>query len=526
MADNPSVLPSLGHVRVAVIGAGFAGIGAAVTLTRAGHEVLVLERAATVGGTWRDNSYPGCACDVQSHLYSFSFAPNPAWSRVYSPQSEILAYLQDVVRRFGLAARIRCGVDVERADWDERDRLWRLRTTAGALTADVLVSACGPFSEPRVPSLPGRDSFVGQVLHSGRWTPGTDLTGRRVAVVGTGASAIQLVPQLARTAAAVTVFQRTAPWITPRNDREIPARRRSSYARHPAAQRLTRWSIYGARELLVLGFVHRPALLRGVERMARAHLRRQVPDPGLRALLTPGYRAGCKRILSSDDYYPALGLDTVELIPSGVSAFAPGRIVAADGTRREVDTVVFATGFETTDVPIAHHVHGRGGRLLAEVWAPSGMQALRGTTVHGFPNLFLLVGPNTGLGHTSMIQVIESQLAYLGAALDAMRERGIAVLEPTVRAQRAWNADVRRRMRGTVWATGGCSSWYQDGRGRITTLWPGSTARLRWQTRRIDLAEYLLTPARTAATSTVPPPTATSSPARARSAAATVEGGR
>jgi cation diffusion facilitator CzcD-associated flavoprotein CzcO len=240
--------------------------------------------------------------------------------------------------------------------------------------------------------------------------------------------------------------------------------------------------------------VHRPGLMRGIERLGREHLRRQVPDPGLRALLTPTYRAGCKRILSSDDYYPALCRDNVELVPSAVARLEPGTVVAADGTRRAADAVVLATGFETTDLPIAHHVRGRDGRLLADVWRGAGMQALRGTTVHGFPNLFLLIGPNTGLGHTSMIQVIESQLAYVQDALAAMARRRLAAIEPAADAQRAWNDRLQERMRGTVWATGGCASWYQDDHGRLTTLWPGSTMRLRRQTRRIDLVEYRVTP--------------------------------
>jgi len=486
-----------GHVPVVVIGAGFAGIGAAAVLARAGRAVLVLERAPAVGGVWRDNTYPGCACDVESPLYSFSFAPNPTWSHVYAPQAEILAYLQDVVRRFGLADRIRCGVDVVEAAWDADAHVWRITTDHGDLTADVLVSACGALSEPVLPSLPGLAEFAaagGTVVHSARWTPDLDVAERRVAMVGSGASAIQLVPQLARRAAELTVFQRTAPWIIPRRDREIPPARRARFAAHPTTLRLTRWGLFGARELLVLGMVHRPALMRGVERLCRSHLRRQVPDPGLRALLTPSYRAGCKRILSSDEYYPTLNRENVELVPSGVARFEPGTVVAADGTRRPADVVVLATGFETTDLPIAHHVRGRDGRSLADVWKDGGMAALRGTTVHGFPNLFLLVGQNTGQGHTSMIQIIESQLAYVRAALDAMDRRGLVALEPLPQAQADWNARLAARLARTVWTTGGCSSWYQDDHGRVTTLWPGSTVRLRLQTRRIDLNEYRLTP--------------------------------
>lgn len=487
-----SELPA--HVRVAVVGAGFSGIGAAVTLGRAGHDVVVLERAERVGGTWRDNAYPGCACDVPSHLYSFSFAPNPSWSRAYSPQPEILAYLEDVVARFGVGDRIHCGVEVLDAGWDDLARLWRVRTSAGDLTADVLVGAAGPLSRPHLPDVPGLAEFPGDVLHTGAWDPATDLTGRRVAVVGTGASAIQIVPQLAGRAASVTVLQRTPPWILPRHDRPIPARRRQRYARRPDLQRLARWGTYLSREVGVVGFVHSPALMGGVERLCRRHLRAQVPDPGLRQLLTPDYRAGCKRILLSDDYYPALLRDDVELVASAAARFEPGAVITADGARREIDAVVLATGFEPTDLPIAHRVRGRDGRTLADVWAGTGMQALRGATVHGFPNLFFLVGPNTGLGHTSMVQVIESQLAYLADALRAMDARGLAAIEPADDAQHRWNAMVQRRLRGSVWATGGCASWYQDARGRIPTLWPGSTARLRWQTRHVDLVEYRLTP--------------------------------
>jgi len=477
-------------MKVVVIGAGFGGIGAAVTLGQAGHEVLVLERAAAIGGTWRDNTYPGCACDVPSHLYSFSFAPNPEWASAYSSQPEILRYLQDVVRRFGVADRIRCGVEVTAARWDDAAQCWQLSTSEGSLKADVLVSAAGPLSEPKIPDLPGLAVFEGEVWHSARWRDDVGLTGRRVAVIGSGASAVQIVPRLAGRARELTVFQRTPAWVMPRHDREIPAQRRARFAEHPVLQRLARGLIYAGRELGVIGLVYQPALMGGVERICRKHLRRQVRDPALRAVLTPAYRAGCKRILLSDDFYPALMRDDVELVPSAVAGFEPNAVVAADGTRRQVDAVVFATGFETTDLPIAHHITGRDGRLLADVWAGTGMQALRGTTVHGFPNLFFLIGPNTGLGHTSMVHVIESQLAYLRDALRIMDEQELAAIEPTARAQAAWNDILEHRLRRSVWATGGCASWYQDSRGRITTLWPGSTLRLRRATRHLAPHEY------------------------------------
>jgi cation diffusion facilitator CzcD-associated flavoprotein CzcO len=490
---EPDPLPQ--HVRVLVIGAGFAGIGAAVTLTRDGQEVLVLERADDVGGTWRDNTYPGCACDVQSDLYCFSFAPNPAWTRTFAPQREILAYLHDVVRRFKVGHLIRCGVAVTAARWDEPTARWHVSTTLGDLTADVLVSGAGGLNEPKLPNVPGIDTFTGQVFHSARWDPSIDLRGRDVAVVGTGASAIQIVPSIAESVASLVLFQRTAAWVLPRRDKAVPGWKRRLFALVPFVQKVSRALLYLTHEITVLGFVWRPFILRAAERMGRAHLRNQVSDPHLRAVLTPTYHAGCKRVLLSDDYYPALSRHTSEVVPSALATVEGDTLIAEDGTKRRVDALILATGFEVSDLPVARMITGKDGRTLHDVWAVDGMQALRGSTVHGFPNLFFLVGPNTGLGHSSMVHVIESQLAYLRDALRTMDERGCAAIEATDSAQQAWNADVRRHMARTIWTTGGCSSWYQDAAGRVTVLWPGSTLRLRRETRRLDPAEYTLTPA-------------------------------
>ncbi|SRR6266496_279819 len=478
-------------MRVVVVGAGFAGIGAAVKLGEAGYrDVAVLERAGSVGGTWRDNTYPGCACDIPSHLYSFSFAPNPDWTRSFSPQPEIWRYLEEVCERFDVRRWLRCGVELTEARWDEAGRCWLLSTSDGPLTADVLVSAAGPLSEPALPAVPGLDQFGGPVFHSARWDHGVDLAGARVAVIGTGASAVQFVPRIQPTVARLHVFQRTAPWILPRRDRPIPAGRRRLFRAAPTAQQLARAAIYVSREAPVVGFVAAPAALRAVEALARRHLAAQVPDPALRSVLTPGYRAGCKRILLSDDYYPALLRPNVELVGSGLQALTRDGVLAGDGRARPVDAVIFGTGFAATDPPIAHRIRGRDGVLLAEAWSAGGMQALRGSTVAGFPNLFLLVGPNTGLGHNSIVFMIECQLRYLVDALRTMDARALASIEPTAAAQRRWNADLRRRMRRTVWTTGGCASWYQDAQGRVPTLWPGSTLRFRRLTRRVDLAEY------------------------------------
>jgi len=478
------------HLRAVVIGAGFGGLGVAIALRRAGiGPFLVLERRDGVGGTWWDNTYPGCACDVPSHLYSYSFAPNPGWSRAYSEQPEILRYLQDIADRYHLHEHLLLRTEVLQARWDGAEARWQVTTDRGELTADALISATGPLSQPRLPDLPGLDTFPGDAFHSAAWRHDVDLTGKRVAVVGTGASAIQFVPRIQPVVGRLHLFQRTPPWVLPKGDRLLSAREQRVFRRVPAVQFAARQAVYWGHEALVAGFVLQPAILRAAERMARRHLERQVADPTLRAALTPTYRMGCKRVVPSDDFYPALVQPNVELITSGLGRLDGNRAVAADGTAREVDVVIFGTGFQVTDAPVAHRILGRDGQSLAEAWAGSGMQALRGTTVSGFPNLFLVIGPNTGLGHSSMIFMIESQLAYIVDALRATQRAGLAAIEPRRSAQLRWNAVLQRRMRRTVWVSG-CTSWYQDGRGRVTALWPAATWRFRWQTRRIDLAEY------------------------------------
>jgi cation diffusion facilitator CzcD-associated flavoprotein CzcO len=479
------------HHHVIVIGAGFAGLGMAIRLQQ--HEMtdfVVLERAAEIGGTWRDNRYPGCACDVPSALYSFSFELNPFWSCSFSGRQEIWDYLRHCVHRYGLAPRIRFRHEVLAAAWDHRLCRWRLQTNRGELTCDVLITATGPLSEPKIPNLPGLETFQGTVFHSARWDSDYDLRDRRVAVVGTGASAVQFVPRIQPTVGSLTLFQRTAAWVMPRGERRIRDVEQRLYRAIPSLHRLVRAGIYCGREALVPGFAVDPRLLKIAEAAARAHLRRQVDDPELRAKLTPDYRIGCKRILISNDYLPALTRPNVEVVPSGVARVGADWVQAADGTRREVDTVIFGTGFHVTDMPMASWVRGRDGRTLGEVWS-AGAQAHRGTTVAGFPNLFILVGPNTGLGHTSLIYMIESQVAYTIDALRYLRHNGVAAVEVRPEAQAAYNQTIQRRMRGTVWTTGGCASWYLDAHGHNTTLWPTFTWRFRRATRRFQPAEYL-----------------------------------
>jgi cation diffusion facilitator CzcD-associated flavoprotein CzcO len=481
------------HVRVGIIGAGFAGLGAAIRLKREGvDDFVVWERDADVGGTWWANTYPGCQCDIPSHLYSFSFAPNPEWRRTYATQPEIRRYLQDVTDRFALRAHIRLGCAVTAAAWDEANHRWTVETADGAFTADLLIAAPGPLSEPSVPALPGLETFAGTTFHTAGWNHEHDLAGRRVAVIGTGASAIQAVPQIQPLVDRLAVFQRTPPWVVGHGDRPISDRERRVYRRLPALQRAVRAAVYAGSELLVPGLAYRPRLMKLVERLARRHLERQVADPQLRERLTPAYAIGCKRILPSNRWYPAITQPNVDVVTDAIARVEPDGIRTADGALHEADTIIFATGFVVTDIRLAAIVRGREGRLLADAWNGS-PQAYRGTTVAGFPNLFFLVGPNTGLGHNSIVFMIEAQLAYVMDALRTMRERGARRLEVRADAQAAYNERLQERLRRTVWNTGGCSSWYLDRNGRNSTIWPDFTWRFWGQMRRFDAAAYDLT---------------------------------
>ncbi len=479
------------HHRIAIVGTGFSGLGMAIRLRQAGEEDFVLlERAGDIGGTWRDNTYPGCRCDVPSHLYSFSFAPNPNWSSTFSPQSEILEYLKDCAERYGVMPHIRFDTELESASWDDDQQLWQIETSQGALTADILIAAQGPLSDPSLPEVPGIGSFEGTAFHSAEWDHDHDLSGERVAVVGTGASAIQFVPEIQPTVGRLHVFQRTAPWVIPHRNRPMKRWERALYRLFPPAQLAMRAGIYWARELFVLQFRHR-SIRKLLERIPLRHLHDQIEDPELRRKLTPNYRMGCKRILPTDEWYPALAKANVEVVAEGITEVRPHSVVAADGTEREVDTIIFGTGFHVTDVPIADRVRGRDGRTLAEIWQGS-MQAYKGTTVAGYPNLFFLVGPNTGLGHTSIVFMIESQIAYVLDALRTMRRGGARTVEVREDAQTAYNAELDRMTEDTVWVTGGCTSYYIDRNGHNSALWPTYTWPFRRRLREFDAAAYAL----------------------------------
>lgn len=476
-----------------IVGAGFGGLGAAIHRRRSGDDnFLLVEQAGGVGGTWWANRYPGAACDIPSQLYSFSFAPNPAWTRRYPGQAEIEAYLNDCVARFGLTPRLRLHTRLSHLHWDEAQHLWRARVLDAAaheheLLARAVTLATGPLSRPATPAIDGLGSFRGPVMHSARWPEEFDARGRRIAVIGTGASAIQLVPPLALQAGQLTVFQRTAPWILPRRDAPIGPATRWALQRMPGLRRAWRAAIYARHELRAPAFTRHPRWLQALEPLAVAHLKRAIPAGALRNALTPHYRMGCKRILLADDYYPALALPHVKLETTAIAAIEPNGARLADGRRVEFDTLVTATGFEAAQIKPPCSVIGPQGRTLHAAWAQR-PQAYLGTMVAGFPNLFTVIGPNTILGHNSMVYIIESQLAFID---DAMRRLGThAWLAPTADAQERFNAELDERLPGTVWATGGCTSWYQTHDGRITTLWPGSTLEYRRRTRRVPARDF------------------------------------
>jgi cation diffusion facilitator CzcD-associated flavoprotein CzcO len=482
--------------KIVIIGSGFSGIGMGIALKKSGvTDFVILEKTADLGGTWRDNRYPGCACDVPSPLYSFSFELNPSWTRLFAPQPEIWDYLRECAAKYGIDEHIRYDAKVEGAEWDDAERLWTVRTSDGnRYVAHAVVSGAGALHIPSYPRIPGLESFGGTAFHSSAWDHSCDLTGKRVAVIGTGASAIQFVPEVAKVAERLTVFQRTPPWIHPRPNVAIPGRTRSLLGAVPGAARALRYAVYWALETRALGFAADPRLMAPLEALARKHLDQQVADPALRARLTPDYTIGCKRILLSSDYYPALQRPNVEVVTEDIREIVPSGVVTAsggavDGAPREFDVIIYATGFRVTDAAVELNVTGRGGVKLADAWA-SGVEALRGITVPGFPNLFQLLGPNTGLGHTSVVFMVETQVQHVLSCLRILsREKG-ATIEARDDALRRYNDGLQRRLRRAVWTAGGCKSWYLDSGGVNRAIWPGFTFEYWARTRRARRSEY------------------------------------
>ena len=483
----------MGQTEVAIVGSGFAGLCMGIKLRQAGCEdFVILEKADELGGTWRDNTYPGCACDVPSYLYSFSFEQNPRWTRMFAPWDEILAYLKHCATKYGIADKIRYGAEVTEAAYDETTGRWTVTINGTeTLDAQALVAGVGNLHQPKFPDLAGLDSFTGTAFHSSQWDHDHDLTGKRVAVIGTGASAIQFVPRVAEQAAQLDVYQRTAPWITPKPDRAIGPRERALHARFPAGQRAIRDVIFWGLEARGVGFAGTPKLMKGLELQARWHLRRQVTDPELRARLTPDYQIGCKRLLQSNDYYPAFARDNVDLVTTPISRVTATGVVTADGVERPADTIVLGTGFEISGNLTRMGILGRDGLDLGDAWKRNGIGAHLGIAVAGFPNLFLLVGPNTALGHSSMVFMIEAQVRYVMQALDLLRRRNAASVEVREEAQERFVQTVQFDLDDTVWQSG-CNSWYLDAQGRNSTIWPDFTVSYWRRTRRLDPSDYVV----------------------------------
>ncbi len=472
-ATDDGAIGSTTDVEIIIVGTGFSGLGLGTKLARAGkRSFLLLERADDVGGTWRDNDYPGAACDVSSHLYSLSFRPNPDWTHVYSPQAEIHEYLRETAREEGLMPHIRFGCEVVGAEWDEVANLWRVSTSQGSFTSRVLVTAAGHLSDPKYPNIPGLDSFEGHLFHSAGWNHDVALESQRIGVIGTGASSIQIIPEVAEMASHLTVFQRSAPYVRPRPNRQYTPAEKRMFRRVPESLQELRAEMFWNNEARLVERQALPALLEAAAAVAHKHREAQVIDPEIREKLKPNFVYGCKRGLRSDDYYPTFNRENVTLECAGIDRVEGKRVIMTSGDVHELDVIIASTGFETTDLPISYIIKGRQGRSLADAWS-GGMQAYATLAVSGFPNLFIMGGPNTGLGHNSAIYVIESQIDHILGALQFMAQRPDAVLEVSAEAENSYVEGVESRGEGTVWLSEGCQTWYVDPRnGRLTSLWP------------------------------------------------------
>ncbi|MEU4233830.1 NAD(P)/FAD-dependent oxidoreductase [Nonomuraea sp. NPDC026600] len=477
---------------IVIIGAGFAGIGMAIKLKAAGHhDFVILEKAADLGGTWRDNTYPGCACDVPSPLYSYSFDLNPGWSRLFSPQEEIWDYMRACGEKYGITPHIRYGTQVVSLEYDDIDRRWTVTTDDGeTLRTNAVVSGIGALHIPSFPEISGREAFAGPAFHSAEWDHSVDLTGKRVAVIGTGASAIQFVPRIADRVARLTVFQRTPPWIHPKPDVAFSPRTRR-LMKLPGAARTVRTALYWLLETRALGFTVDPKLMKAHEKVALKHLESQIPDPELRERLTPGYTIGCKRTLLSSDYYPALTRPNVALVTDDITEIREHSIVDAAGVEHEVDVIIYGTGFKVTEALQRQRIVGRKGLKIQDAWQ-DGIETYFGISTAGFPNLFFLLGPNTGLGHNSVVFMIESQVRYVIDCLRLLSKTQARAIDVKPGRQREFNRRLRERLDPLVWNAGGCTSWYLDEHGVNRTIWPGFTFEYWARTRKMKPGAYEL----------------------------------
>ncbi len=480
------------RTEVIIIGSGFSGLCLGHHLKRDGKsDFVILEKDARLGGTWRDNSYPGAACDVPSFAYCFSFAQKTDWSRKWSPQSEILAYTEEVADRFDLRRHVRFNQEVTRASWDERTAEWTVETRSGETwVARHLVSGVGQLNMPAWPDIPGRDTFKGTAFHSARWDHDANLAGKRVAVIGNAASAIQFIPEIAAEVGSLLIFQRSANWMMPRMDREYTEAEHRRFARWPWLAKLYRWSIWARFDLRFPVFAGNRWLGALVRKAAEKHLEEAVPDPVLRKALTPDYPVGAKRLLISDNYYRTLGRDNVRLLTERIERITETGVVTADGTEHQADVLIFATGFRSTEFLVPMEIRGRDGRLLSEEWK-EGAEAYLGITVPSFPNFFMMYGPNTNLGHNSIIFMIECQAGYIMSCLGGLERAGATAFDLRPEVSRAFNDRLQERLRDTVWARVS-ASWYKNKAGRITNNWSGTTTAYWWATRRADLSDYRL----------------------------------
>jgi cation diffusion facilitator CzcD-associated flavoprotein CzcO len=478
---------------IVIIGTGFSGMGMAMKLRDAGRsDFVVLEKAQDVGGTWRDNTYPGCECDIPSHMYSFSYELNADWSKSFSSQPEIYDYMRRVADEQGIRPYIDFGVEVTGASWDEGRQRWTVRTAGGDdYEARFVVAGVGGLHIPNIPDITGAETFAGPRFHSAQWDHSVDLTGKKVVVIGTGASAIQFIPIIAQDTSQLTVFQRTPAWVLPKNDKPTPEWRKKAFARVPGAQRAYRNALYWGLEARAIAFNGHLDVLPLGEKVVKRYLEKAIPDPELRAKLTPDYRLGCKRVLQSNTYYPTFLRDNVELSTDGVREITAAGVVDGSGVLHEADVIIYGTGFHVIDAFDYLDITGRGGVDLATRFREGGVETYMGMMVNGFPNLAFMLGPNTALGHNSVVFMIEQQTKFIVRLLDEMDALGAAAAEPTHQAQTAFNEEIQRLVEKGIWTQGGCTSWYLDSQGKNRTIWPKFTFQYWWETRKVNHPDFV-----------------------------------
>lgn len=476
------------HVHVLIVGAGISGIGTAIRLQEEGiDDFIILEKTDDVGGSWRDNTYPGCECDVPSALYSYSFEQNPQWSKVFAKQPEILSYIKATAAKYDVQQHIRYNQPVVHAQWCEQRTHWQVKTPDTEYTADFVVSCGGYLHEPIIPNIPGLDSFEGHVFHSSRWDHDYDLSNKRVAVIGTGASAIQFVPEIQPKVRQLTIFQRTPQWIMPKPDSVMPDVLKQAFTNR-SLLKAWRNTLFGGFESFGIGFRH-PSIMKQLEKVARAHIRLTIKNPELREKLTPDYTLGCKRMLLSSHYYPAVDQPNVDLFATGVARVEGNTVIGQDGSCCEVDVIILGTGFYVTEPPVADIVHDGNGTPLSQLWK-DGMQAYKGTVISGLPNAFLVLGPNLGIGHNSAFIVIESQINYIMSTIRQARADRLSRIEVRADVQARYNQKVQKALQNTVWNTGGCSSYYLDKNGFNSIGFPWSSLKMQRMLSRADLADF------------------------------------